>query len=103
MLNEKISVGYTAPDIVVLVPPHYEQVGQWEDGDRYPGIGEAARHDCDFARRHRRQFGHMTDRNPTAAAVLLGQFAHEMDVHCVGRVPDVEVDVDVDVELASEL
>jgi hypothetical protein len=103
MLGEKIGVGYAAADIVVLVPPHDEKVGQRQDGDGYPGIREAARQGCDLARRHRRQFGHMADRDPAAAAILLGQFADEMDVHCLGRVADIEVDIDVDVEFAGEL
>ena len=103
MLDEKIGVGHAAANIVILVPPHDEQVGQRQDGNRYPGIGEAARHGRDLARRHRRQFGHMADGDPTPAPIFLGQIANEMDVHCLGRVADVEVDIDTDVKLASEL
>ena len=103
MLDEKIGVGHAAADIVVLVPPHDEQVGQRQDCNRDPGLGEATRQGRDLARRHRRQFGHMAHCNPAAAAVLLGQFADEVDVHCLGRVADIEVNIDVDVEFASEL
>src|SRR6516164_7998023 len=45
----------------------------------------------------------MADRDPAAAAVLLGQFADEMNVHFLGRVAHIEVDIDVDVKFASEL
>src|SRR5438270_3184244 len=103
MLDEEISVGNAAADIMVLVPSHDEQVGQWQDGNRYSSIGKAARQGCDLARRHRRQFGHMADRHPSTAAVLLGQLAGEMNVHCLGRVADIEVDIDINVELAGEL
>src|SRR5690349_21393295 len=103
MLDEKIGVGYAAADIVVLVAPHDEQVGQRQDGNRYPGIREAARQGCNLVRRHCRQFGHMTDRHPATAAVLLGEFADEVNVHPLRRVADIEMDVDVDVKLAGEL
>src|ERR1700752_913715 len=103
MLDEEIGVGDASSDIVVLVPPHDEKVGQRQDCNCYSGIGKTARQGCDLARRHCRQFGHMADYNPAAAAVLLGQVADEMDVHCLGRVADIEVDVNVDIEFASEL
>ena len=98
MLDEKIGVGDAAANIVVLVPPHDEEVGQRQDGNRHPCIRQAARQGCDLARRHRREFGHVA-----AAAVLLGQLADEMNVHCLRRVADIEVDVDLHVELAGEL
>ena len=53
--------------------------------------------------RQQRQLGHVADRDPSAALVLVGQFAHQVDVHGIGRGADVEMNVDVDVELAREL
>ena len=44
----------------------------------------------------------MADHHAAAAAVPVGQFAHQMDVHRVRRVADVEMDVEVDVEFARQ-
>src|SRR5215471_2076684 len=44
----------------------------------------------------------MTDGNPTAAPILLGQIADQMDVHRLGRVADIEVDINIDVEFTRE-
>src|SRR5437764_81888 len=41
MLDEKIGVGDAAANIVVLVPPHDEEVGQRQDGNRHACIRQA--------------------------------------------------------------
>ena len=44
----------------------------------------------------------MADHHAAAAPILVGQLAHQVDVHRVRRIADVEVDIEVDVELARE-
>jgi hypothetical protein len=45
----------------------------------------------------------MADDDAPAAPVFLGELAHLVDVHTLGRGADVEVQIDVDIELAREL
>ena len=41
--------------------------------------------------------------NAAAALVFVGKLPHEMDIHRIGRVADVEMHIDVGVELARQL
>ena len=45
----------------------------------------------------------MTDHDAAATFVFFRELAHEVDVHRVGRGPDVEMHVDIDIELARQL
>ena len=103
MLHEEIGVGDAAANIVILIAAHHVEVGCRQDGDGDADIGETAGQYCHLARRHRRPLGHMTDHDPPAAPVFLGQLADEMDVRRLGRVADIEMNVDVDVVFAGEL
>jgi hypothetical protein len=45
----------------------------------------------------------MTGYDAATAFVFVGQFAHQVDIHLVGGMADIEVHVDIDVELARQL
>ena len=101
--TEHIGVRDAAHARVVAVAPHQEQVGRRQHRDGDACVRQLPRQRRDLVRRQQRQLGHVADHDPPAAPVFLGQLAHQMDVHRVGRVADVEMDVDIDVELAREL
>ena len=44
----------------------------------------------------------MADHDAAAAPIPVGQLTHQVDVHRVGRIADVEVDIEIDVEFARE-
>ena len=45
----------------------------------------------------------MTDYAPSAAPILFGQLADEMDINRLRRVADIEMDVDVGIVFAGEV
>ena len=102
MRDEEIGIGDAASDIVILIAPHHEKIGRRQHRDRDANVGEAVRQDCELRGRYRRQFGHMSNRDPAAAAILFGQLADLMDVHRLGRAADIEMQVDVDVVFTRE-
>jgi hypothetical protein len=79
------------------------KIGQRQHGDADAGIGHTSRDGGKIRRRHRRELCHMTDRDPAAAMVLLGEIAHQWHIELVGAVADIEMEVDVGVVLARQL
>ena len=88
---------------MIVVAAHQEEIGRRQHRHAMPLSASCARKRRHLVRRQQRELRHVPDHDPAAAPVLLGELAHEMDVHGVGRVADIEMHVDVDVELARQL
>ena len=59
-----------------------------------PESASLPRERLELIRRQQRQLRHVADDDAPAAPVRVGQFAHQMDVHRVRRVADIEMDID---------
>ena len=103
MLHQQIHVRHAAAHVVVLIAPHHEQLGRRQHGHRHTGIGDPPRQRAQIGDRHGGQLAHVPDRHASAQPVLLGQLAHQMDVHLVRRIAGIEMHVDVHIELARQI
>src|SRR5262249_43725952 len=68
--EEQVGISHTAPDIVVLVAAHEEEVGRRQHRDGDAAVGEAAGERRHLVGRKQRQLGHVADYDAAAAAIL---------------------------------
>src|SRR5262245_17296335 len=89
--------------VVRSIAAHKIKIGRGEDGESHPAIGHAAGGLIEQLRRGAGGLRHMSDGDPPAIFITLGQLADVEEVHVLRVGAEVEMHVDVDVELASNL